>query len=41
LGMHSRTLVSPGAILLSVAKVAAALRHVHNRCAPPMRLWDR
>jgi asparagine synthetase B (glutamine-hydrolysing) len=39
LKMHSRTLVTPGAILLSVAKMAAALRHVSRRCAKPAHSW--
>jgi hypothetical protein len=39
LGMRSRALVAPGAILLSVAKVAATLRHVSRRCTKPTRSW--
>ncbi len=39
LKMRSRTLVSPSAILLRVCMVAAALRHVSNRCARPRGTW--
>jgi len=40
LKMHARHLTSPTAILLQVAKVAAALRHVANRCRKPTRDWS-
>jgi asparagine synthetase B (glutamine-hydrolysing) len=39
LRMRARTLVTPSAILFRVCMVAAALRHVSNRCARPRRTW--
>jgi hypothetical protein len=39
LRMRAKTLVKPGAVLLSVAKVAATLRHLSRRCAKPTVQW--